>query len=230
MTTLLAEPDSPVDVYDQHAALSMVAAGASSQMRTVWAAGPTAPDDLVAYLSEVLPDLAVEHRSASASLAADWYDDLREIASPPTAFVAEPLADVEPARVRASVRWATDPLFRPERHVADPIDLMAGSWERLIADAHRETIAEAAVADKATEGWARYGSADSCSFCRALIGRGAIYSARTARFASHDNCGCLAGPVFTDAGRVDKYVPTARRLSESGRAERNRRIREWIAN
>ena len=226
-----AQPaESPVYLLDQYAALSSAASGASAQLRLVWDSGPVGgnPDAMKAYLSDVLPDLADVHREATATLAADWYDDLRDVVSPPTTFAAEPVVEVPSARVRATIRWGIDPLYHPESHEVSALDNLAGAWERLVVDAHRDTIAEASVADPAAKGWARYGRG-GCDFCRMLIARGAVYSERTAKFASHNHCRCMAGPSFADAAAVSAYVPSERRITDEARAERNRAARDWIA-
>ena len=84
--------------------------------------------------------------------------------------------------------------------------------------------------DPASRGWARYGDGDSCDFCAGLIGRGAVYTSATARFASHDRCGCVAGPAFADAARVHRYVPSDRFVGKPrARQVNNARVREWLA-
>jgi hypothetical protein len=60
----------------------------------------------------------------------------------------------------------------------------------------RDTITATVRADPAVRGFRRVTSGDACKFCSMLAGRGAVYSADTARFAAHDGCSCSAEPVY----------------------------------
>lgn len=145
-------------------------------------------------LMDLLPRLISVYGSAAVSLAADWYDDLRDAAAPPGRFTAIP-ADL-PGRERTDVlaRWAVSPLYGGSgASVAQ--SLVIGGLQRLIANADRQTVMVSSVADRGAKGWARAGTGQ-CDFCQMLIGRGAVYTEASADFRSHDHCGCVAVPSF----------------------------------
>lgn len=186
------------------------------------AVGKAAADDVAALLRGVrlltaeeirdfliaeLPSLAGVAQLAAASLAADWYDDLRELAEVPgrfSAIVPEPADD---ERLIPLVRWGVSPLFTATPDVKRTEELLTGGVRKLIADAHRDTVTASVTADPKGVGWARYGRGGTCSFCRLLISRGDVYKHDTARFASHTNCSCIAGPVFDpDVSHVDGFT------------------------
>lgn len=107
----------------------------------------------------------------------------------------------------------------------------SGAATRLVASAGRDTVRRSLVADPQGTGWRRVTSAGACGFCRMLAGRGEVYSAETADFASHDWCGCAAEPVYGgDLQAVRTYAPSQRRRSDETRARDNARAREFIAN
>lgn len=72
----------------------------------------------------------------------------------------------------------------------------SGAVTRLILDAGRNTVRASLAADSKARGWQRVTSGRACQFCQMLAGRGAVYSADTADFHSHDHCGCTAQPVY----------------------------------
>lgn len=88
----------------------------------------------------------------------------------------------------------------------------SGAAARLVANAGRETVRSSLAADPQGTGWRRVTSPSACGFCRMLAGRGDVYSAETADFASHDWCGCAAEPVYGgDLQAVRPYAPSSRR-------------------
>lgn len=74
----------------------------------------------------------------------------------------------------------------------------ARSAMRHVLDGGRDTITATVTADPSITGFRRVTSGGACKFCSMLAGRGAVYSARTARFESHDGCSCSAEPVYGD--------------------------------
>lgn len=91
--------------------------------------------------------------------------------------------------------------------------LTSGDASRLVLDAGRETIVDSVRADPEAGGWQRVTDGNACQFCQMLAGRGHVYSADTADFASHAHCGCSAVPVYGDARTVRSFTPSARRTS-----------------
>jgi hypothetical protein len=60
----------------------------------------------------------------------------------------------------------------------------------------RDSVMQSLNRDPKGRGWRRQTTGKSCAFCVMLAGRGAVYSAATVRFKSHDYCDCIAVPVF----------------------------------
>lgn len=176
-----------------------------------------------------VPVIAERYGLAAGALAADWYDDAREAAEVAGYFRASPADLPDMGRYEALAGWAAG---------KDDIEtLVSGGVQRIIANAHRETVMQSAYADPRAEGWARFArGAETCGFCYMLTSRGAVYTDRTAKFGSHDNCDCGAGPIFKGQVRqVDAYKKSARRREDadgaaSGSTKTDQaRAREWIA-
>lgn len=163
---------------------------AARDLNTIWNQVTTAARAAEA-LNDVLPGLVTAYGSAAATLAADWYDDARDEAGVLRRFSAIP-ADITSPGVGALVGWAS----------ATATDLTAlktlidGGLQRRIANFSRLTVTGSSVADPSAVGWRRVGLG-RCTFCRMLIGRGAVYSEATADFKCHDHCTCGAEPEFT---------------------------------
>jgi hypothetical protein len=175
-----------------------------------------------------LPRLVRLYGTAAATLAADWYDDLRESSGTLARrrFRARPAELPDEGRTDALARWGVGPLFTPTPDPVAALTLIQGGLQRTVADASRNTITSSAVADPAAGGWQRVG-AGKCGFCSMLIGRGAIYSEATVHFASHDHCKCSAAPAFNGVELRpvnESFTPSSRRISDADRA----RTREYI--
>lgn len=196
---------------------------ADSDVRDLWKlvrdSGPDA-------LYELLPDLIDTYGSAAQSIAADYYDTVREVEGAPGRFVpiVEPPASTGAG---ALVGWASstatdDAAFE---------QLVRGGMQRRIVNQSRDVVVRSSIEDRAARGWMRIG-AGKCDFCAMLISRGAVYSERTVGFATHDHCGCNAAPAFNPAqvrAVSSTFVASARRRSEETKAADNERARAWIA-
>lgn len=181
-------------------------------------------------LNDVLPALIRQYGEAAALIAAEWYDDLRvQYLDGAPRFSAYP-ARLGDQGVYVLTGWAKETATSVEAMQA----LIDGGMARRIADWSRETVMHSTYADPRAEGWMRVGRATACAFCRLTISRGAVYTERSVRFASHDHCHCGAAPKWggaDDVFDVDDYRRSARRsaLTEEARAADNARAREWIA-
>jgi hypothetical protein len=195
---------------------------AVQQFLTLWGSlRGEQPGAIREALTPALPALAARYGAAAATLAADWYDDLREAAGHTDRFRAIPAELPDPTRFDALLNWGLQPLFVPppdvpaEEFVPD-LDgagaRLEGGFQRIVANADRDTVMGSLVADPQGRGWARQTTGRSCDFCVMLAGRGDVYSAETADFASHDRCDCVAVPVFGgDPRPVKKFTPSQRR-------------------
>lgn len=198
---------------------------AANDLRVAWARFDTA-DAARDGLLDLLPRLIELYGAAAATLAADWYDDVRDELGAPRRFRAIPAAlPADAAGAAELARWGIAPLFQAEPDVTAAQSLVDGGLQRRIVNASRETITASAIEDPAADGWQRVGSGD-CAFCSMLLGRGAVYSEKTADFAAHDHCHCSAVPAFGGQPRpVKPYKPSLRQSTEADRAL----VREYLA-
>lgn len=178
---------------------------AANDMAAMWRQVSNAVEARKA-LRDILPDLIRTYGQAAASMAAEWYDEARAVAGIGGAFTALP-ADLGDAGADALAMWASE-------HGTDIQAIRAlteGGLQRRINNYSRETVMGSALADPAADGWQRVG-VGACPFCAMLIGRGAVYSERSADFASHDHCHCAAVPAFKGEPRpVKPYRVSPRR-------------------
>lgn len=183
---------------------------AERDLAALWRAVSSAVE-AEAALHDVLPGLIDAYGSAAATVAADWYDDLRAKSDVGRRFTAIP-HDIRDTGSHALVGYA---LERSNTYGSFQA-LILGGMERRIANFARGTVIDSAIADPSASGWQRVGSG-KCGFCDMLIGRGAVYSEAGADFASHDNCHCHAVPAFDGLPRpVKAYTPSKRRLQDDG--------------
>ena len=86
-------------------------------------------------------------------------------------------------------------------------------------------------ADRSARGWSRQTTGKSCPFCRFLAGRGAVYSAATAGFSSHNHCDCVAVPAFGDGPAIPSlpYTPSSKFRTQAARDANNARLRQALA-
>lgn len=218
---------------DQSSALRRLYELAKAAIRAALASVETTDSAAVAeVVVTVVPVIAERYGLAAGALAADWYDDEREAAEVAGFFQASPAELPDQGRYESMARWVAD---------KDDVEaLVTGGVQRVIANAHRETVMQASFEDPNAAGWARFSSGGdgSCPFCFLLISRGGVYTNRTAHFGAHDNCNCAAGPVWKGAAgarKVKEYEKSARRREgEDGNAAGStaadqERAKAWIA-
>lgn len=193
---------------------------ARRDLAALWGQVRTAAEAQTA-LRDILPGLIDTYGLAAASLAADWYDELRDKTGVAGRFRAIP-ADIKDTGAQALIGWAATEASDLEGFQG----LILGGTQRRIANFSRGTITGSSVADPKATGWQRVGSGE-CAFCAMLIGRGAVYTEATADFASHDHCNCSAVPAFGGHSRpVKPFTPSTRNSSDADRA----RVRAWLAD
>lgn len=175
------------------------------------------------------PEIVAYYSDGTSALAADHYDDLRASANAPGRYIAEPVVRLREDKIRTGVLWSVEPLYRPEPDQVLTLARVAQVVQYETARPFRDTITTNTRMDPAAVGWQRVTSGKSCKFCSFLAGRGAVYRAATARFASHPGCDCSAAPVFdATAGpeaHVMQYVASQRTRSPAQR----QRLREALA-
>lgn len=196
---------------------------ASADLSAVWARVRT-PDQAQAALENVLPDISVTYRLASASVAADWYDERRDAMRIRGRFSAL-VPDIDDAGADVLARWGVGPLYSSAPDWASAMTLIDGGLQRRIADAARDTVRESSIADPRARGWERE-TLGGCDFCEMIASRGVVFSEASADFASHDHCQCIAVPAFEGEARpVQPYTPSDRDISDEDRA----RVRDYLS-
>lgn len=196
---------------------------AADDLRGLWRQVTNAEEAREA-LEDVLPLLVRTYGLAAGTVAADWYDDLRDELNVSGRFSAiVPAVDDQGADVLA--RWGIAPLFGEEPDWTRAQVLVEGGLQRRIANGARETVRLSSIEDPQAQGWQRVASG-GCSFCQLLAGRGTVYSEASADFASHDNCRCFATASFKGHPKpVQPYTPSSRDVTDADRA----RVREYLA-
>lgn len=169
-----------------------------------------------AELAGALADLIYTYGAAAGSLAADWYDELRDRQGVPGSFRAV-VPEIRDPGVDVLLGWAVQ--FDAMR------TMLEGGVQRRILNVARETITGSSVADPKAHGWQRVGHGE-CPFCLMLIGRGAVYRKATANFGAHDSCRCTAQPAWGGQEvAVKPFTPSERAVSDADRAN----AKAWIA-
>lgn len=175
---------------------------AQAELVATWRAVDLAnPSEVAEATRDVLPAIVAAYTLAGATLAADFYEDIREAAGVAGAFAATLADGPSPERVDALIGWGLEPLFR-QRDVLDAESLaeeygveveprmvpasdpdkalsrLSGGLQRIVANADRDTIAANVERDPADATWARHASANACAFCAMLATRDAVYATK----------------------------------------------------
>ena len=198
---------------------------ASADIDVLWRSVRDARDAKEA-LMDLLPDVVQVYGDAAGSLAADYYDDLREAAEARGRFTAI-VPDPGDTGTQSLVAWA----LGESKDGAGFRGLVEGGLQKRIANGARNVVTTSSVQDRAAQGWMRIGSGH-CDFCAMLVGRGAVYTRSTVDFAAHDWCNCGVAPAFNPSqvhAVKSEYVESAKRRSAGVKSRENAAAREWIA-
>lgn len=182
-----------------------------------------------------VPEIITFYADGSAALAADFYEDERELAraaakAKMSRFLVESVIPSRETEITRALLWSTKPLETDEPLAT--VTRLEQVVQSEVALPYRETITANSLRDPASVGWRRI-AAGGCKFCRLLADRGAVYREATARFASHPGCGCSAAPVFdgkygTDVGEeasAMQYVASKRKRTSA----QQQQLRDYLA-
>lgn len=160
-------------------------------------------------LLDALPVLAQEYGDLAATVAAEWYEQVRleEVGGSYSARLGA-TADVK--AVQGSVRWAAGELYTPDPQ--GTLVLLRNSLQRYVMQGARDTIAANVQADTGRPRYAVVPTGPTpCPWCLIMASRGWAYSTeRNARKHSsyHDSCKCQVVPAWGDAPpRLQGYDP-----------------------
>jgi len=155
------------------------------------------PEKMRDALLQFVPLIVRRYGEGAASVAADWYDEVRAGAKVRARFRAQVANPVEADRVEKMVRFAARHLFTDTPALMLPA--IDGAVGRYAIEPARMTIVRSAEKDPDAAGWGRRARADACDFCQMLAGRRGSYlyrSRSTAHFDAHDDCSCVAVPSW----------------------------------
>lgn len=125
-------------------------------------------------LLDLLPGVVEPYLGTSADLAAIWYEELRNQTERARWAAVTAGAEVNGGQIAAMTRRAMAPLFGKSDSTV--FALLAGSVQRLIANAGRDTVRANVMRDRIRVGYARIPKAGCCAFCSMLASRGAVYN------------------------------------------------------
>lgn len=174
-----------------------------------------------------------QYGEIAASMAAEWFDDIRLSEGVRGSFRALPQSSPYEDAVEGMVRRAVGPMFDEVPDVSAVMLTVAQSAGKYVLAASRETVRRNSFIDPRGTGFQRVARPGACDFCIMLVGRGAVYKKETAFFASHGDCNCAAVPSWDrDAPEVDVdlYEASLRTtgMSESARRKHNDVIKSYL--
>jgi hypothetical protein len=168
-----------------------------------------ARDALLAFM----PDLVGQYGEAAATLAVEWYDEMRAAAGAAGKFHALTAPGVPAAAIEAKVRYAAAHLWTP--NPADALPPLLVATDKYVKQPGRDTIAANARRERVR--WARVPSGPgTCAWCLTLASRDAVYF--TAESAGdlhgtgvgdgfHGDCDCQVVRIAKASDYPEGYLP-----------------------
>lgn len=167
------------------------------------------------------PDVIGYYSLGSAALAADFYEDERDLAPVRRLYVADPVVPERAEKIGRALAWATEVPDEIPARLAEVIPIET-------ARAFRQTILSNSAADVESAGWRRIASPGACKLCRMLADRGAVYKRATALFAAHASCKCSAQPVFEGQPGEEASVMQYTASQKTRSAKAQQRLRDYL--
>lgn len=192
-------------------------AEANSQIRTlalkdlsaVWAQIVTEdPNVLRDRLIVVMGELVAKWGEVAATVAADYYEQLRE-QSIGGIYQADLAATVKAPRIDAATRWALGPVFQRTPDPTDALSRAGQVVDRMSIEQGNRTIYQNVRADPAKPRFARVPHGSTCAWCLILASRGAVYRTDESAAHSHAKCDCRPTPFWDGDPYPDHYDPAA---------------------
>ena len=149
------------------------------------------PEGAAAALRAYVPALVQQYGESAATLAADWYDEVRATEAIPGRFRASMMPSPYQDAAEPTARRAAGALFtaRP----TDALTSIESAVGKYALAAGRSTITASSSRDPQASGWHREVRSGGCDFCKMLAGRpNDVYKEATAHFAAHGDCHCVA--------------------------------------
>jgi hypothetical protein len=159
-------------------------------------------------LLEFMPMLTEQYGDVAATLAADWYEELRAASGAAGRFTAITTSTVPAGAVEAKVRYLAGQLWTPTP------DAMLGSLltaaDKYVKQPGRDTMAKNAKREGVS--WARVPTgAKTCTWCLVLASRDAVYSSKKAAGGDghkfHGDCDCVPTRIGKASDYPEGYLP-----------------------
>lgn len=216
-----------VTALESKAQLTLLGDDAEDQVRWMLRRSSGQWESRRLQLLDTVPGVLAYYSEGSSALAADFYDDER--VGMPGTYRATPVIVDRTVKIRRGIAWASEPLSVDDDKLAAA--RLAQLMRSEMARPYRDTILTNRKQDPQAIGWKRITrGSKSCSFCRMLADRGAVYRKDTATFAAHDDCMCTAAPVF-QGGVVGPEADTAQYMASKRRrtAKEKAFLRDYLA-
>jgi hypothetical protein len=182
------------------------------ELRALWAALPGSPEAATVALVEFLPSLISAYGDVAATVAAEFYEQMRTEANISGRFTPRLAPSPAAEAVQINARWAAGPLYRDAPlealarldHIVDRMSLQAG----------RDTIDANVRTDPASPRWARVPTgAETCAFCLTMASRGPVYGSKRSAGGDHNHfhaaCDCTPTPIWPGDALPEGYDPDA---------------------
>lgn len=150
--------------------------------------------ELAWQLKQTLPAIATTYATVSEQVAVDFYEKSRLAAGIDSAFDVVP-ANFDPLpALESSIGYSIARTIKGTDY-ATFSSILAGSMQRVVNNADRQTISFNVVSDPDGTMYDRVPSANGCAFCVMLA---AVAQLRTSDYFTkyHDYCRCTTVPVF----------------------------------
>lgn len=166
------------------------------------------PDVARDALLEFLPVLTDQYGAVAATMAADWYEELRAASGAPGTFRTTTAASVPAKAVEEQVRFLAGNLWTP-----DPMAMLGGllvAADKYVKQPGRDTM----VTNAKREGvrWARVPTgAKTCSWCLILASRDAVFHSKASAGGDgnryHGDCDCIPTRIANASDYPPGYLP-----------------------
>lgn len=228
----------PADIERFRVANSELSRRVQSEMeaffRSLNLAKPEAVRDA---LLEFVPLLTEQYGAVAATLATDWYEELRASSGAAGRFRALAADTVPTEAVEAKVRYLSGHLWTP-----DPLAMLGGlltATDKYVKQPGRDTMASNAKREGVR--WARVPSGrKTCSFCLVLASRDAVYMSKHSAGdrrgtgkgdAFHGKCDCQVVRIGKESDYPKEYLPDDYfSMYEAAAKDKSPEVRAFVAS
>jgi len=163
-------------------------------------------------LLEFMPILTDQYGAVAATMAAEWYEELRANSGASGRFRAVAAPGVPAEAVEAKVRFLAGHLWTP-----DPLAMLGGllvAADKYVKQPSRDTMASNARREGVRFARVPTG-AKTCAFCLMLASRDAVYASKKSAGdlgsghgdGYHGDCDCLVTPIRKPSDYPQGYLP-----------------------